>query len=161
MSWISIGSALGYYYTASEECVPNGPNFDYTFYITVTGIVGSIVNFFAVILYQNFLSSWKFRPALIFTVVIGSLASIIDVIIIMRWNVKIGIPDKVFFLFGNAIFENVSRELSLLLLFHLDVHKLHSSLPLQLIVILNAIPMSAIYAKIAPPGMESAVFGES
>lgn len=136
MSWISIGSALGYYYTASEECVPGGPNFDYTFYITVTGIVGSIVNFFAVILYQNFLSSWKFRPALIFTVVIGSLASIIDVIIIMRWNVKVGIPDKVFFLFGNAIFEN-------------------------LIVILNAIPMSAIYAKIAPPGMESAVFGES
>ena len=24
MSWISIGSALGYYYTANEECVPNG-----------------------------------------------------------------------------------------------------------------------------------------
>lgn len=75
MSWVSIGSALGYYYTASEECVPGGkftymlhffmdissiftsqiyclitagPNFDYTYYITVTGIVGSIVNFFAV-----------------------------------------------------------------------------------------------------------------
>ncbi|KAL7542103.1 hypothetical protein ACHAXR_011515 [Thalassiosira sp. AJA248-18] len=133
MSWISIGSALGYYYTASEECVPGGPNFDYTYYITVTGIVGSVVNFFAVVLYENFLSSLRFRPVLIFTIVIGSLASIIDLIIIMRWNIAIGIPDKVFFLLGNAIFEN-------------------------LIIILQSIPMSSIYAKIAPPGMESAVF---
>ena len=93
------------------------------------------MNFFAVILYQNYLSSWRFRPALIFTVIIGSLASIIDVIIIKRYNIAIGIPDKIFFLFGNAVFEN-------------------------LIVILNAIPMSAIYAKISPPGMESAVFGK-
>eukprot|EP00581_Thalassiosira_minuscula_P012811 CAMPEP_0183716478 /NCGR_PEP_ID=MMETSP0737-20130205/10381_1 /TAXON_ID=385413 /ORGANISM="Thalassiosira miniscula, Strain CCMP1093" /LENGTH=646 /DNA_ID=CAMNT_0025945757 /DNA_START=224 /DNA_END=2165 /DNA_ORIENTATION=+ len=133
MSWISIGSAVGYYYTASEECVPNGPNFNYTFYITVTGIVGSIVNFLGVILYQNFLSSWRFRPVLIVTIVIGSLASIVDLIIIMRWNIAIGIPDKVFFLLGNAVFEN-------------------------LVYIMQSIPMSSIYAKIAPPGMESAVF---
>ena len=33
MSWVSIGSALQYWYTASPECVPGGPNFDYTFYI--------------------------------------------------------------------------------------------------------------------------------
>ena len=92
------------------------------------------MNFFAVLLYQNYLSSWRFRPALIFTVIIGSLASIIDVIIIKRYNVAIEIPDKIFFLFGNAVFEN-------------------------LIMILNAIPMSAIYA-ISPPGMESAVFGK-
>lgn len=51
----------------------------------------------------------------------------------MRWNVAIGIPDRLFFLLGNAVFEN-------------------------LVGILQSIPMSAIYAKIAPPGMESAVF---
>ncbi|KAL9180748.1 hypothetical protein ACHAXT_011201 [Thalassiosira profunda] len=133
MSWISIGSALGYYYTASEECVPGGPNFDYTYYITVTGIVGSVVNFFAVVLYQNFFSDWRFRPVLILTMVIGSLACMVDLIIIMRWNVAIGIPDKVFFLLGNAVFENM-------------------------VYIIQSIPMSAIYAKISPPGMESAVF---
>lgn len=112
-----------------------GPNFDYTFYITVTGVIGSIVNFLGVILYQNFLSGWRFRPALILTLIVGSLASIIDLIIIKRWNIAIGIPDKVFFLFGNTIFEN-------------------------LVIILQSIPMSSIYAKISPPGMESAVFGE-
>ena len=112
-----------------------GPNFDYTYYITVTGVIGSIVNFLGVILYQNFLSGWRFRPALILTLIVGSLASIIDLIIIKRWNIAIGIPDKIFFLFGNAIFEN-------------------------LVIILQSIPMSSIYAKIAPPGMESAVFGK-
>lgn len=57
----------------------------------------------------------------------------VDLAIVMRWNVKIGIPDKVFFLLGNAIFEN-------------------------LVSILQSIPFSSIYAKISPPGMESAVF---
>ena len=49
MSWVSIGSALSYWYTASEQCNPGGPNFSYTYYITVTGIIGSVVNFVAVL----------------------------------------------------------------------------------------------------------------
>jgi hypothetical protein len=84
-------------------------------------------------LYQNFLSGWRFRNALIFTIVIGALAPMVDLAIVKRWNVTIGIPDKVFFLLGNAIFEN-------------------------LVGILQSIPFSSIYAKISPPGMESAVF---
>jgi len=95
--------------------------------------VGSVVNFSAVILYEKFLSTWRFRPVLIVTIVIGSLASIVDLIIIMRWNVAIGIPDTVLFLLGNAVFENC-------------------------VMTLQAIPFSAIFAKMAPPGMESAVF---
>ena len=38
----------------------SGPNFDYTYYVTVTGVVGSIVNFLAVFLYQKFLSGWRY-----------------------------------------------------------------------------------------------------
>jgi len=133
LDWISMGSALGYYYTASEECVPGGPNFDYTYYISISGIVGSVVNFLGVILYQSTLSTWKFRTVLIFTTLLGSLASVADLIIIMRWNIAIGIPDRVFFLFGNAILE-------------------------RLIGIMWGVASSAIVAKIAPPGMESAVF---
>lgn len=82
------------------------------------------------------MSTWRYRPALVFSMVVGSLATIVDLIIVMRWNVAMGIPDKLFFLLGNATFE-------------------------QLTNILHAIPMSAISAKIAPPGMESAVFGKS
>mmetsp|Transcript_14381 Transcript_14381/g.23363 ORF Transcript_14381/g.23363 Transcript_14381/m.23363 type:complete len:246 (+) Transcript_14381:2-739(+) len=124
-------SGLSYFYTANSQCLPDGPQFSYTFYITLTGIVGSVIHLIAVILYQTFMSSWKYRPALIFSMVLGSLATIVDLIIIMRWNVAIGIPDKVFFLLGSATFENLTN-------------------------ILHAIPMAAIGAKLAPPGMEAA-----
>lgn len=135
-SRIKLGSALNYYYTADEACVPDGPNFSYTYYITVTGIVGSIINLLAILVYQTFISSWKFRPALAFTILVGSLASLVDVIVINRWNVAMGIPDHIFFLLGQAVFEN-------------------------LVNILHAVPMSALSAKLAPPGMESAVFSYS
>jgi hypothetical protein len=29
----TIGSALSYFYTASEQCLPDGPHFSYTYYI--------------------------------------------------------------------------------------------------------------------------------
>eukprot|EP00804_Cyclotella_cryptica_P008767 CCRYP_015626-RB/>CCRYP_015626-RB protein AED:0.19 eAED:0.19 QI:188/0.88/0.9/1/0.77/0.7/10/1719/673 len=129
----TIGSALSYFYTASEECLPDGPHFSYTYYITVTGIVSSVVSFLAVVLYQATISSWRFRPAFMFTIVAGSLSTIIDVVIVQRWNISFGISDKLFFFLGNAVFES-------------------------LVGILLGLPMSAIFAKIAPPGMESAVF---
>lgn len=152
---------MGYYYTASEECVPGGefyvddcsfpshrktftsivylhfyttgPNFDYTYYITVTGIGGCIVNLLAIILYQKFLRSWRFWPVLILIKFICAFSSMIDLIIVMRWNIAIGISDEVMFLLSN-------------------LRKLNKGM--------LSIPMSSIYAKIAPPGMESAVVGE-
>jgi hypothetical protein len=104
LSQISVGSALGYYYTASETCVPGGkysmlnaknisliiiltshvlgPNFDYTFYITATGIVGTVMSFLAVILYERFMSEWKLRTALISTAVLYALNCMVDYIIV-------------------------------------------------------------------------------
>jgi hypothetical protein len=92
-------SLSDYYYITLCVCF-SGPNFDYTYYITVTGIVGSLMNLFSVVLYQRVFSGWRFRPAIILTLVVGGLASMVDLIIIMRWNIDIGIPDKIFFMFG-------------------------------------------------------------
>lgn len=91
------------------------------------------MSFLSVLLYQRFLSTWRFRSAIILTLVISSFASIVDVILVMRWNLVIGIPDKIFFMFGNAIVGSI-------------------------VITLQLIPYSALYAKLAPPGMESAVF---
>ena len=91
------------------------------------------MSFLSVLLYQRFLSTWRFRSAIILTLVISSFASIVDVILVLRWNLVIGVPDKVFFMFGNAIVGSI-------------------------VITLQGIPYSALYAKIAPPGMESAVF---
>jgi hypothetical protein len=111
----------------------SGPNFDYTYYVTVTGVGGCIVNVFAIMLYLKFLRSWRYWPVLISIKFICAISSMIDLIIVMCWNIAIGIPDEAIFLLL------ILRKLSKGLL---------------------AIPMSSIYAKVAPPGMESSVFGE-
>ena len=100
----------------------------------MTGIIGSIIHLFAVILYQNSLSSWKFRNALILSIIIRSLASVVDLVLVLRWNIMLGVPDKLLFFWGHATFEN-------------------------LVIILQSITLSSIYAKIAPPSMETAGFG--
>jgi BT1 family len=89
ISVININPALDYYYTATDSCVPNGPNFDYTYYLTINGIVGSVTQLLALLLYQRCFGNWRFRPAIYFTIVIGALASIFDLIIINRWNVTV------------------------------------------------------------------------
>lgn len=111
-----------------------GPHFSYTFFITATGIISSIIHLFAVIVYQNYLSSWKFRNALIFSIIIRSLASVIDLFIVLRWNIMFGIPDRLLFFMGHATFENM-------------------------VIILQSITISSIYAKISPPSMETAGYG--
>ena len=89
-----------------------------------------------VIVYQSLFSNWKFRLVLIFTLILEILASTVDLVVIKRWNIAIlGIPDKVFFIFGAAVFENITGTL-----YH--------------------IPSSAIYAKMTPPGMEAAGYGK-
>lgn len=110
-----------------------GPNFDYTYYISVTGILGSILNLFALYLYENYMYGLSFRKVLILLKVLCCLGSVPDLIIFKRWNVAIGIPDRIFFLLTTM------RGLNYKLL---------------------AIPISSISAKISPPGMESAVNGE-
>jgi len=112
-----------------------GPNFSYSYYISITGVLGSIMCLLTVIVYQSLFSNWKFRLVLIFTLILEILASTVDLVVIKRWNISIGIPDKVFFIFGAAVFENITGTL-------------------------YYIPSSAIYAKMTPPGMEAAGYGK-
>ena len=112
-----------------------GPNFSYTYYISITGVLGSIMCLLTVIVYQSMFSNWKFRSVLIFTLILEILASTVDLVVIKRWNISIGIPDKVIFIFGAAVFENITGTL-------------------------YYIPSSAIYSKMTPPGMEAAGYGK-
>jgi hypothetical protein len=101
----------------------------------MTGVLGSIMCLLTVIAYQSMFSNWNFRSVLIFTLILEIIASTVDLVIIKRWNISIGIPDKVFFSFGAAMFENITGTM-------------------------YYIPSSVIYAKMSPPGMEAAGFGK-
>ena len=133
LSKINVSTALDFFFTASPRCLPNGPHFTFKYYITFTGILGTIVSFISVFLYQIFFSRWKFRNVLLFTTLLTCLSGVFDLVLVKRWNLLVGIPDKHFYIFGEPILENALQ-------------------------MLYWIPSSSIIAKVCPPGLEAATY---
>lgn len=129
----SMGRALEYFYTASEQCVPGGPHFSYSYYIGVAGIVSSVAMLCATFLYTHTLSGMRYRRVFIVTTLLRCLAGCSDFWIVKRWNVKMGISDSMAYLLGEAIFEPV-------------------------VGMLGYIPAVSLISKIVSPGMESSVY---
>lgn len=128
-----IGSELDYFYTATPECLPDGPHFSYAYYISYTGIVGTVLKLTGVAVYYVLLSRLRFRPVLLITTLLVSLAGLSDLMIVLRVNIWLGIPDHVAYMVGEAVLE-------------------------PLLSTLNWIPVSALIVLAAPAGMESSCF---
>lgn len=128
-----IGSELDYFYTATPECLPNGPHFSYDYYISYTGIVGTALGLLGTFVYYFLLSKHRFRPVLLVTTVLVCLAGLSDLFIVLRWNILFGIPDKLAYMTGEAVLE-------------------------PLLGTLNWIPVSALIVLAAPKGKESSCF---
>lgn len=132
-SKISFSSALDFFFTANEVCLPGGPKFSYKFYITTTGIAGAAASFITAFIYQFVFSKWKFRNVLLFTTILSGIGGVFDVIIVKRWNIAWGIPDAVFFLIGDDIIHNI-------------------------VEMMYWIPSSSIIGKVCPKNMESCTY---
>jgi hypothetical protein len=131
---LSISSALAYFYTATPACLPDGPHFSYTYYITYSGLVASVVSLVFTLVYPYLFGTWKFRHVILLSTLLGFFAGGIDMAIVLRWNTRVlGISDRVFYILGEAIVEN-------------------------LIMSIFWIPSSTIIGKVCPPGLESAVY---
>jgi hypothetical protein len=48
-----------------------------------------------ILIYNRYLSSWKYRHIFAATMIFLSGIGIIDVILVKRWNLLVGIPDEV------------------------------------------------------------------
>ena len=103
-----LGTALDYFYTAKPDCFPDGPNFDYTYYITWTGIIGYLAQLLGIIFYRVVLVRFKFRTVLIITFIISSVAGLTDLAMILKWNKMLNIPDKYFYMFASAMMGNLT-----------------------------------------------------
>ncbi|MES1923299.1 hypothetical protein MHBO_004850 [Bonamia ostreae] len=62
-TYIQIPGALDYWYTAEPSCVAQGPNFDMTYYLTYTNMVGAVASIIGIALFQAKMSKWPFRRA--------------------------------------------------------------------------------------------------
>ena len=129
----SMGTALDYFYTAPEVCVAGGPDFTFKYFITYTGLASACVRMAGVWIYQSVLSKWRFRTVLIFTTCLIGIGGCSDLIMVLRLNRMIGIPDRAFYFFGEAVFESI-------------------------VDMLYYIPSTIIIAKVCPRNLESATY---
>ncbi|CBZ52890.1 putative folate/methotrexate transporter [Neospora caninum Liverpool] len=130
---ISISGALDFFYTAAPACVPNGPHFDYTYYSTYTAVAGTLATWLGLVLFQVALSSWTYRSIFWLTSAVRILASLFDYVMTTRLNVRIGIPDKLMYLLGDAII-------------------------LSLVGTLSHMPGVILTSRLCPPRLESTVY---
>ncbi|KNC82139.1 hypothetical protein SARC_05559 [Sphaeroforma arctica JP610] len=105
-SYINLGGALDYFYLADKECNPGGPQFDDVYYYTWSSIAQSVFGAVGVLFFQTFLSHWPFRRVFWVTVLLRGVAATVDIIIVNRWNLIIGISDKMMYMVGyNSLYQ--------------------------------------------------------
>ncbi|GAB0490005.1 hypothetical protein MMPV_001234 [Pyropia vietnamensis] len=130
---LQIRGALDVFYTGDEECLPGGPHFDRAFYLAWTAIIGALFGMLGVSLFQMILSKRGYRLAFWSTTVLQVAAAIIDITIIMRWNLRIGISDKLFYVLGDSMLQEV-------------------------IDMMDFMPAVVLTSKLCPIGVESTVY---
>ncbi|CDJ47346.1 folate/methotrexate transporter FT1, putative [Eimeria brunetti] len=104
----NISSQFSYWLRAGPDCVEGGPQFSWSYLLTWNALAQSIFAFVGVALFQRFVSRWTFRRAFLVTSVLQQMTCILDIAMVMRWNRKIGIPDKAWYLCSASIIEEVA-----------------------------------------------------
>jgi hypothetical protein len=104
---LNISGAMDSYYTSqNDNCVMNGPGFDFIFYITVAAIVGGFVGVIVSYTYRrHILHRFEVRSTVVTSIIAWGCTSVVDIIIVKRWNITVlGIPDWLMFLLGDVVF---------------------------------------------------------
>ncbi|KAG7029472.1 putative folate-biopterin transporter 2 [Cucurbita argyrosperma subsp. argyrosperma] len=101
---LDINEGLFYWYTDSK----NGPKFsqENVGFIFSIGSVGSL---FGALLYQYVLKDHQFRDLLFWTQMIYSLSGMLDFLLVLRLNLKIGMPDYFFIVIDESVHQLINR----------------------------------------------------
>uniref|UniRef100_A0ACD5ZU03 Uncharacterized protein n=1 Tax=Avena sativa TaxID=4498 RepID=A0ACD5ZU03_AVESA len=124
---VEIQEGMFYWYTNPSA----GPSFSEGFigFIFAIGSVGSLVG---VILYQNILKDYSFRSLLFSSQLLLSLSGMLDLILVLRLNLKLGIPDYYFAVIDEGVSKMINR--------------------------LKWMPLLVLSSKLCPPGIEGTFF---
>jgi len=71
--------------------------------------IGSVGSLVGVILYQNILKDHSFRSLLFSSQLLLSLAGMLDLILVLRLNLKMGIPDFYFAVIDEGVSKMINR----------------------------------------------------
>ncbi|CAI5488437.1 unnamed protein product [Closterium sp. Naga37s-1] len=122
-----IPTALIYWYTKAE----GGPRFskDFMGVVFAMGRVGLLIGVFV---YHRCFKAASYRTLLLFTLLLLFVTGFLDLVIITRVNITLGIPDHFFVLGDTAISDAVRR--------------------------LELMPILVLAARLCPPGIEATLF---
>lgn len=101
---VEIQEGMFYWYTDPSA----GPSFSEGFigFIFAIGSVGSLVG---VLLYQNILKDYSFRSLLFSSQLLLSLSGMLDLMLVLRLNLKLGIPDYYFAVIDEGVSKMINR----------------------------------------------------
>ncbi|KAF4755533.1 hypothetical protein FOZ63_020376 [Perkinsus olseni] len=106
---VSIEGGAFYFFTDTAEQFPGGPNFSPVYYTTVLGVVSNAFSIFGVLIYWHYMRRWTFRNLLILANALHITVALLQTFVFLRWNLAVGISDKVFVLGGTSMLE-VTRQ---------------------------------------------------
>jgi len=95
---LQINGALFYFFTDPPSSFPGGPHFSPVFYVTAVTIVAVLGRMAGFITAKSVLSQWRYDRALLVAIPLVSLTQMMLLPVIFRWNVALGIPDRVWVL---------------------------------------------------------------
>jgi hypothetical protein len=93
-----IETALFYWYTDA----PEGPQFTPQFVGYISGIAFAAM-FLGILIYNRYLSAWPYRSIFACTMAFLAVMNLIDVVLVKRWNLSVGIPDEIMILGDSAL----------------------------------------------------------
>ncbi|KAL7702663.1 folate/biopterin transporter [Lotmaria passim] len=131
--YIKLSSPIQAFYMNSYKCKGDLPNFNYTFYSTVAGIITSVAGIAAVTIFNYMFSKQNYQVTYFCVTLMQVLAAIFDIIMIKRWNEYIGIPDHAMYIWGDAVVQEV-------------------------VYMLGFMPLVILLSRLVPRGSESVVY---
>ncbi|KAG5484962.1 hypothetical protein LSCM1_07038 [Leishmania martiniquensis] len=130
---IRVSSPINAFYLNNYNCPGNLPNFSYSFYSTVAGVISSVVGMITVTLFNFLFAKHGYRLTFIVTTIMQVLGGMVDIIIVKRWNLYIGIPDHAMYIWGDAVVG-------------------------ELVYMLGFMPQIVLLSRLCPRGSESVVY---
>ncbi|KAK8641702.1 hypothetical protein V6N13_011080 [Hibiscus sabdariffa] len=101
---LHIHEGMFYWYTDAKD----GPSFSQEIVGSIfsAGAVGSL---FGVLLYQNYLKNHPFRDILFWAQLLSGISGLLDLVLVLRINLKLGMPDYFFVMIDEAVSRMIGR----------------------------------------------------
>lgn len=124
----SLGGPMFFFQTSDAEGYPHfGPRF-----LGYLSVVGSVCTLAGIVAYNRYLTNARLRRIFVAYGIVSFLSGLSDLVLVLRWNKKLGISDTVFALGDDVLFSTLDKALSM--------------------------PMQVLMTRLCPPTIEGTFF---